>query len=184
VGTVRFTSGVIRALLRARTTLRPLPARCWPTSFLVGVVTLVACARARDAHAELGPCMTAAPTTPDVVLFVTDIDKSVHWYQNYVGVAKISESNIAERQQLGTRAIVMARNRVSVTLISSAQAVQRFGDPQIVCFPLDGPPAPSTGSKPIFLIDPDRTSVELPPWDSCTAGSSWRSDRPLTCDRW
>jgi hypothetical protein len=47
--------------------------------------------------ADLSPCTTAIPTTPDVVVFVSDIDKSVRWYQVNVGLAKISELIIAER---------------------------------------------------------------------------------------
>jgi len=156
---VRFTGSAIDTLLRTWTALRSLWARCWPTSFLVA--TLVACALARDAQAELGPCTTAAPTTPNVVVFVSDIDKSERWYEDNAGLAKVSESIIAERR-LGTRAIVMTRNGAGVTLVSSARAAPRLGDPQIVCFSLDGPPAPSAGSKPIFLVDPDGTSVELP----------------------
>jgi hypothetical protein len=88
-------------------------------------------------------------------------DKSVRWYQVNVGLAKISESIIAERR-LGAPAIVMTRNGVGLTLVFSARETPRLGDPQVVCFPLDGPPAPAVGSKPIFLVDPDGTSVELP----------------------
>jgi hypothetical protein len=42
----------------------------WPTTFLVA--TLAACAQARDAQAELGPCTTAAPTTPESFLLSED----------------------------------------------------------------------------------------------------------------
>ena len=93
-------------------------------------------------------------------MFVSDIDKSVRWYQVNIGLAKISELIIAERR-LGAPAIVMTRNGFELTLVFSARATPLLGDPQVVCFPLDGPPAPPAGSKSIFLVDPDGTSVEL-----------------------
>src|ERR1700676_4781320 len=37
---------------------------------------LIECFYARHAEAELGPCTTAAPTTPNVIAFVSDIDRS------------------------------------------------------------------------------------------------------------
>jgi hypothetical protein len=95
--------------------------------------------------------------TPDVVVFVSDIDKSVRWHQVNVGLAKISELIVAERR-LGAPAIVMTRMDSGYF---SARATLRLGDPQVACFRLDGPPAPPAGSKSIFLVDPDGTSVEL-----------------------
>jgi hypothetical protein len=169
IGTVRFTGSTTHTLLCTWTAQRWLPARCWLRPFLVAIVTLAACTDARDAQAELGPCTTAAPTMSDVVVFVSDIDKSALWYEDNVGLAKISESLIAERR-LGTRAIVMTRDGVGLTLVVSARAAPRHSDPQVVCFLLDGPPAPSPGSKPFFLVDPDGTSVELPPFRARSRG--------------
>lgn len=51
-----------------------------------------------------------------VVVFVSDIDKSVRWYQVNVGLAEISELIIAERR-LGAPAIVMTRNGFGLTLV-------------------------------------------------------------------
>jgi hypothetical protein len=76
-------------------------------------------------------------------VFVSDIDKSVRWYQVNVGLAKISALIIAERR-LGAPAIVMTRNGFGLTLVFYARA------------------ALPAGSMPIFLVDPDGTSVELP----------------------
>jgi filamentous hemagglutinin family protein len=36
------------------------------------------------------------------------------------------------------------------------------GAGDVVCFVLEGPPAPPSGSPPLFLVDPDGTSIELP----------------------
>jgi hypothetical protein len=137
---------------------RALTARC----LLIGgaAVILMACASAGPAWADLGPCTTAAPTRPDVVLFVSDVERSAEWYRDNAGL-RIVGSHVVERR-LGARTIVMSRNEIGVTLVSSSVILPRRGDPQVVCFPIDGPPAPAAGSKPIFLVDPDGTSVELP----------------------
>jgi hypothetical protein len=140
--------------------LRALPARCLRMGLRVVAVILVACVSAGRAKADLGPCTTAAPTRPDVVLFVSDIERSADWYRDNAGL-KMVGSPIVERR-LGSRTIVMSRNGIGVTLVSSGSIPSHRVDPQIVCFPIDGPPAPAAGSKPIFLIDPDGTSVELP----------------------
>ena len=147
------------ATSRTWITVPALPNR--PTSLLFAAIVLVTFVLSKDAAAELGPCTSAAPTTPDVVVFVSDIERSMRWYQESVGLAKIAEPSLSERGP-GIRAIVMARNGVGVTLVSSLGFVPRNGDLQMVCFPLNGHPAPSAGFKSVFLVDPDGTSVELP----------------------
>jgi hypothetical protein len=58
--------------------------------------------------------------------------------------------------------MVMTRNRAGVTLVSFGGASRFSRDVQTMCFSLEGPPAPSPGSPPLFLVDPDGTSIELP----------------------
>jgi hypothetical protein len=116
---------------------------------------------ARHAEAELGPCTTAAPTTPNVIVFVSDIERSVRWYRDNVGLAEASEPDIAERHD--SQVTVMARNRAGVALVSFGRTSRFSRDVQMVCFVLEGPPAPPSGSPPLFLVDPDGTSIELPP---------------------
>lgn len=114
---------------------------------------------AQGAEAELDPCMTAAPTTPNVVVFVSDIDKSIRWYRSNIGLTVEENWNAAARSD--SQVIVMGRNGIGVTLLASRRPV-KLPDPQRVCFVFEGPPAPSSGSPPLFLTDPDGTSVELP----------------------
>jgi catechol 2,3-dioxygenase-like lactoylglutathione lyase family enzyme len=122
---------------------------------------LIECSFSRRAEAELGPCTIAAPTTPNVIVFVSDIDRSVRWYRENVGLAETPRSDFGESH--GRAITVMARNRAGVTLVSSYGASHSPRDSQMVCFVLDGPPAPSPGSASLFLVDPDGTSIELPP---------------------
>ena len=113
------------------------------------------------AAAELGPCTTAAPTTPTVTTFVSDVDRSVRWYRDNVGL-DVAET-IAELRKQGWITLT-ARSGAGVTLAPLLPGTVRSPlGPQAVCFVLDGPPAPSPGSKPVYLADPDGTSVELPP---------------------
>ncbi|WP_144030738.1 VOC family protein [Bradyrhizobium japonicum] len=123
------------------------------------VIAPLLCLFAQGAEAELGPCMTAAPTTPNVVVFVSDIDKSIRWYRSNIGLAVEENWNAAAR--LDSQVVVMGRNGIGVTLLASGRPV-KLPDPQRVCFVFEGPPAPSSGSPPLFLTDPDGTSVELP----------------------
>jgi hypothetical protein len=137
-------------------------ARCWASSrsiFFV-ICLLSDFFFARHADAELGPCTTVAPTTPNVIVFVSDIDRSVRWYRDNIGLAESSESDIAERHD--SQATAMARNRAGVTLVSSGRTSRFSRDMQMVCFVFEGPPAPLPGSPSRFLIDPDGTSIELP----------------------
>jgi hypothetical protein len=134
----------------SRRALRPI----WGT-----VVVVLGCLSAQSVEAELGPCMTAAPTTPNVVVFVSDMEKSIHWYRTNIGLAVEENWNAVARPD--SQVVVMGRNGVGVTLLASGRPI-KLPDPQRVCFVFEGPPAPSSGSPPLFLTDPDGTSVELP----------------------
>jgi hypothetical protein len=123
------------------------------------VVAVLWCLSAQSVEAELGPCMTAAPTTPNVVVFVSDMEKSIHWYRSNIGLAVEENWNAVARSD--SQIVVMGRNGVGVTLLASGRPI-KLPDPQRVCFVFEGPPAPSSGSPPLFLTDPDGTSVELP----------------------
>jgi catechol 2,3-dioxygenase-like lactoylglutathione lyase family enzyme len=123
------------------------------------VVTVLGCLSTQSVEAELGPCMTAAPTTPNVVVFVSDMEKSIHWYRRNVGLAAEENWNAVARSD--SKVVVMGRNGIGVTLLASGRPL-KLPDPQRVCFVVEGPPAPSSGSPPLFLTDPDGTSVELP----------------------
>jgi hypothetical protein len=126
--------------------------------FLV-LVLLIQCTHTRRAEAELGPCTTAAPTTPKVIVFVSDLDRSMRWYRDTVGLEASSPSAIL---QLGSIGIEMTQDRLGVTLVLSGGASHPSREPQMVCFVLEGPPAPLPGSPPLFLVDPDGISVEVP----------------------
>jgi hypothetical protein len=121
---------------------------------------LFLCIDIRCAGAEFGPCTTAAPTTPTVITFTSNIRRSVRWYRENVGleVAKLEGG-----PRMGDSITLTARNGTGVTLAPLPGMAMSARDPQAVCFVLDDPPAPSPGSKPVFLADPDGTSVELPP---------------------
>src|SRR5258708_11621170 len=95
-----------------------------------------------------------------IFVFVSDIERSVRWYRDNVGLAEASEPDIAERHD--SQVTVMARNRAGVALVSSGRTSPFSRDVQMVCFVLDGPPAPPSGSPPLFIVDPDGTSIELP----------------------
>src|SRR5258708_6793712 len=119
-GTVAFDFLPIHPLLVTRH-LPPRPdlyaVQCWASSRPIFFVMylLSDCFFARHAEAELGPCTTAAPTTPNVIVFVSDIERSVRWYRDNVGLAEASEPDIAERHD--SQVTVMARNRAGVALV-------------------------------------------------------------------
>ncbi|HWE19973.1 MAG TPA: VOC family protein [Hyphomicrobiaceae bacterium] len=113
------------------------------------------------AAADLGPCSTAAPTTRDVHLFVSDLDRAARWYRDKVGLTELTRW--ADQTFGGATLVSMQRGLAGVTLVSSPRELIGFRDPQMACFVLDGPPAPAAGTEPLFLADPDGTSVELPP---------------------
>jgi catechol 2,3-dioxygenase-like lactoylglutathione lyase family enzyme len=147
----------------ARATRKTFPT---PGSLLRGVAavailgTVSPCAPPRAA-ADLGPCRTAAPTTRNVHLFVSDIDRATRWYRDNVGLTE--QDRWADEKFGGGTLVSMQRGLAGVTLVSSPRELTGFRDPQGVCFVLDGAPAPATGTGPLFLADPDGTSVELPP---------------------
>ena len=123
------------------------------------VIVVLGCLSVQSVEAELGPCMTAAPTTPNVVVFVSDMEKSIHWYRRNIGLAVEENWNAVARSD--SQVVVMGRNGIVVTLLASGRPI-KLPDPQRVCFVFEGPPAPSSGSPPLFLTDPDGTSIELP----------------------
>ncbi len=84
------------------------------------------------AEAELGPCITAAPTTPSVIVFVSDIDRSVRWYHENAGLAEAPGAS--HRGVIS----VMIRDRAGVTLVASSGANRSSRDLQMACFVLDG----------------------------------------------
>jgi len=128
------------------------------STFLI-VCLLISCFEAQHANAQLGPCISAAPTTPDVIVFVSDIDKSVRWYRDHVGLTVDSEADLDGRYD--HRGTVMRRNRAGLTLVASAETRRSALEVQMVCFVLEGHPAPPIGAPPLFLVDPDGTSIEF-----------------------
>jgi catechol 2,3-dioxygenase-like lactoylglutathione lyase family enzyme len=119
---------------------------------------LIGCFYAQHAAAQLSPCTTVAPTTPNVIVFVSDIDRSVRWYRDHVGLAAGSGPDLDGRyDRQGT---VMRQNGAGLTLVVSTQ--RSALEIQMVCLVLDGPPAPPVGAPPLFLVDPDGTSIEFP----------------------
>jgi hypothetical protein len=130
------------------------------SALFLALFLLIECTFTRRAEAELGPCTIAAPTTPSVIVFVSDIERSVRWYRENAGFAEAPRSEFGESH--GGAISVMTRDRAGVTLVSSDGASRPSRDLQMACFVLDGPPAPLPGSPPLFLIDPDGTSIEIP----------------------
>jgi catechol 2,3-dioxygenase-like lactoylglutathione lyase family enzyme len=132
------------------------------TVVLVAAVSLIVAARAAPAMADLGPCITAAPTTRDVHLFVSNVDRAARWYRDNAGLTELHRW--IDQTFNGATLVSMQRGLAGVTLVGSPRDLTGgFRDPQMVCLVLGGPPAPATGTKPLFLVDPDGTSVELPP---------------------
>ena len=125
----------------------------WRT-FLPAIVLLSVLAT-EPARAQRGPCETAAPTTPDVNLFVTDLDRSVAWYREHAGLIESSRSFDFGRGGIVT--VRMARGNTGVTLAFSPARSKPSGL-QMVCLVLDDSPA---GQARAYLADPDGTSVEL-----------------------
>jgi catechol 2,3-dioxygenase-like lactoylglutathione lyase family enzyme len=112
--------------------------------------------------ADLGPCITAAPTTRDVHLFVSNVDRAARWYRDTAGLTELHRW--IDQTFNGATLVSMQRGLAGVTLVGSPRDLPGgFRDPQMVCLVLGGPPAPATGTSPLFLVDPDGTSVELPP---------------------
>jgi hypothetical protein len=114
------------------------------------------CLGVQSAKAELGPCSTAAPTTKEVIVFVSDMKRSVNWYHDNLGLNEVFIFRSIERD---SRAVVMERDGNGVTLVSSGKEGITEPDPQMVCFPQKGFRDPTRPR--IFLVDPDGTQVEL-----------------------
>jgi hypothetical protein len=130
------------------------------TRRLLLVACALAAAHASEAHADLGPCRLAAPTTPGVMLVVSDVERAANWYRDHVGLTATARR--VDPSLNNAVLIDMARGTAGLTLIESSFAPSA-SLPQIVCLVLDGPPAPPVGGEPRYLTDPDGTSVELPP---------------------
>jgi catechol 2,3-dioxygenase-like lactoylglutathione lyase family enzyme len=138
------------------------PLRAVATVVLVAIVSLCVAARVGPAMADLSPCISAAPTTRNVHLFVSDVDRAARWYRDNAGLTE--QRRWVDQTFNGATLVSMQRGLAGVTLVGSPRELTGgFRDPQIVCLVLDGPPAPATGTSPLFLADPDGTSVELPP---------------------
>jgi catechol 2,3-dioxygenase-like lactoylglutathione lyase family enzyme len=140
----------------------PSPNRRRPivAAAFASTVGLWAAAWPGPAAADLGPCKVAAPTTRDVHLFVSDVERAVRWYRDNASLAEVHRR--VDPLFGGATLVTMQRGSAGVTLVGSPRnAGGRF--PQMVCFVLDGPPAPPAGTAPLFLADPDGTFVELPP---------------------
>jgi hypothetical protein len=142
-------------------TRRPRPRRGPSIPTILGSIGLlfIECFGMRNAQAELGPCTSAAPTTKDVIVFVSDMKRSVSWYRDNTGLAEVFSPRSLQRD---SRAVVMERDGNGVTLVSSYKERPFGPDPQVVCFPQKGPRDPARRSSPVFLVDPDGTQVELP----------------------
>jgi catechol 2,3-dioxygenase-like lactoylglutathione lyase family enzyme len=124
-------------------------------------VALIAALGVAPAAADLGPCRTAAPTTRDVHLFVSDVDRAVRWYHDNAGLAE--QRRWIDETFGGATLVSMQSGPAGVTLVGPREVTARFRDPQMVCLVFGAPPAPVAGTGPLFLADPDGTSVELPP---------------------
>src|SRR5258707_15546387 len=93
----RSTGPVDDAAFQPRPDLRAV--RCWASSrsILFVMCLLIECFYARHAEAELGPCTTAAPTTPKCNCVRIGYRAIRAWYRDNVGLAEASEPDIAER---------------------------------------------------------------------------------------
>ena len=70
------------------------------SAFVLMTFAWIECATSR-AMAELGPCTTAAPTTPEVVMFVSDLNRSMRWYREKVGLEASSLNTVYRRGAIG-----------------------------------------------------------------------------------
>jgi len=138
------------------------PALFRPQRVLAAVVaaSLVAMACATPAAADMGPCNTAAPTTRTVHLFVSDVDRAARWYRDNAGLTE--ERRWVDPSFGGATLVQLGHRGAGLTLVSAPQQHGGFRDPQMVCLVLDGPPPVRSGTR--YLVDPDGTSVELPPY--------------------
>jgi hypothetical protein len=63
---------------------------------------------------EFDPCTTAAPTTPAVIAFASDIDRSVRWYRENVGL-EIAE--LEGKPRVGDSITLMAQRDRTARLL-------------------------------------------------------------------
>lgn len=125
---------------------------------ILGAIALfvIECLSVQGVKAELGPCISAAPTTKEVIVYVSDMKRSVNWYHDNLGLNEVHIFRSIERD---SRAVVMERDGNSVTLMPSGKEKIAGPDPQMICFPQKGFRDPTRPR--IFLTDPDGTQVEL-----------------------
>jgi hypothetical protein len=128
----------------------------------VAAASLLAMACSTPAAADLGPCNTAAPSSRTVHLFVSDVDRAARWYRDNAGLTE--ERRWVDPSFGGATLVQLGHRQAGLTLVSAPQQHGGFHDPQMVCLVLDGPPAPPVRSGTRHLVDPDGTSVELPPY--------------------
>ena len=105
--------------------------------------TLVACALAmafsQSSLADMGTCQIAAPTTSSVHVIVSDLDRSVRWYRDHVGLKEIRRWN--DPSIGGATLVLMERQNAGLTLMSYPELNFHSLDPQMVCFALEGNPS-------------------------------------------
>jgi Glyoxalase/Bleomycin resistance protein/Dioxygenase superfamily len=106
-----------------------------------------------EALAVMGPCTTAAATTPYVIVFVTDIDRSMRWYRENVG---LEASNLHLLKSTASRAVTMSRSGAGLTLVG-APSTRPSQDPQMVCFVFEGRRLPYSAQHQFFFS----TQMEL-----------------------
>lgn len=133
----------------------------WGVRLSVGLASaVVACALTmsfpQSSLADMATCRTAAPTTSSVHVIVSDLDRSVRWYIDHVGLKEIRRWN--DPSLGGATLVLMERENAGLTLMSYPGVKFHSPDPQMVCFALEGNPRQAT-----YLADPDGTSVELAP---------------------
>jgi hypothetical protein len=139
------------------------------TAVIVGTLSLWA---PPPAAADLGPCTTAAPTTRDVHLFLSDIDRAARWYRDNAGLTE--QRRWVDQTFGGATLVSMQRGLAGVTLVSwPRELAGKFRDPQMVCLVLDGPPDPSYGKGADV---PRRSRRHLGAARACTARHHTREE--------
>jgi hypothetical protein len=92
---------------------------------------------------------------------VNDVDRSSRWYQDNVGLV---EERHGFDSDFGATVVQLGRGQAGLTLVSAPHQRGGFGEPQMACFVLEGPPAQPVSYGARYLVDPDGTSVELAPY--------------------
>jgi hypothetical protein len=141
------------------------PALFRPRHTLAAALTaasLLATAGLTPAAADMGPCNSAAPSTRTVHVFVSDVDRAARWYSDNAGLTE--ERRWADTSFGGATLVQLGHGRAGLTLVSARHQHGGFHDPQMLCLVLDEASAPPVLSGTRHLVDPDGTSVELPPY--------------------